>query len=463
MSKVCVYDDGVEWYKGMEWAQRGRIASESGENTTKKDGYWEECYARWTRRNKRATNEDSLSGIVSNEAACFVVADGHLGFRAATFAAAALPSLVLQRLDEQKAQQKAQHKPQHKPHPSTERLISDSFNQVRVAYKTLATLKNPALAKLPIGSVPDDPLMKAWADGACVTAALISYSDSGLPTLTTTWAGDCPAILVSKSAKLVQEKKNKGKEDTNTNDHKEWIGHCLTRAHWPEVPLEAARLQLLAKRLKLKDPSRVISEGGRLMGELQVSRAMGDVPFGDLVWSDAPSCSTKTITEDDRFLVLMTDGAIDALPADSTGLWPVPLNRSFIWARMQLEQRQAQSVAEIVGSCSSAKEAALKLHNMAIERAPKYDITDNMSALVVDLQQLFKKLSPASASSPASPSAVISASTAAVASAAGVNSFTSASTTSTATYKSLMFNHDWPLPPPIIPHSSVDSSVCVIL
>ena len=68
----------------------------------------------------------------------------------------------------------------------------------------------------------------------------------------------------------------------------------------------------IAERRRIALQGGFVSEKGRVMGELMVSRAIGDCEMAPYV-SQQPSIHTSTITDNDEFIVIACDGLYDVL------------------------------------------------------------------------------------------------------------------------------------------------------
>jgi len=123
-------------------------------------------------------------------------------------------------------------------------------------------------------------LAQHLTDGCTLTSAFIELGEVVLTQL-----GDCAAFMINKDG-----------------SHEK-----ITQDHTPQRDSEAKRIRSCGGSvMKVKG-------GWRLDGVLSVSRAIGDVHFKKSGLSSEAEITRRSINPDDEFLVLMTDGLLQAL------------------------------------------------------------------------------------------------------------------------------------------------------
>ena len=123
---------------------------------------------------------------------------------------------------------------------------------------------------------------------------------------------------------------------------------CLSVDHLPTTnPAEVARFEAAG--------GRVI--GGRV-GGLAVSRALGDHALKDMGVTAVPECTTQSLTGDDRYVLLASDGVWDVLSLED--------------AHALVLQHEAEPLAEI----------AQRLVQAAVQKGSR----DNVSAMLLDVR-----------------------------------------------------------------------------
>jgi serine/threonine protein phosphatase PrpC len=306
---------------------------------------------------------------------------------------------------------------------SVRKALGAALQDVQACCKKLAYARQPDLRTI---SVPD-PITGGlgrerldWEDGACIVLAAITDK-----AVYVAWAGDCEAVIVSdftpdkapiarassaivSASDTASESNRTGPKDVGGGKHDVadpastlplgYVGTQLTQGHWPTVPEERQRIQELAKRAglnELMDVNENLVRNDRMLG-LAVSRSLGDVGFKGLTWANRVATSRCELRPNDLYLVLMSDGLPASLPVDKRGLWPIPNNRSTVWAKMRMQTRHSNLVADIVGPADTAVLARDALLTAARKHRSRDTFAgeDNITAMVVDLRPLARCLQP---------------------------------------------------------------------
>jgi hypothetical protein len=422
----------------------------------------------------------------------FVILDGQYGRCTASYAGAALPSLAssllgrksglgellgesLTLLQSRVQSVATQENPElvHFPLPGTDAYVERRMMVVRhprTAATTEATEATAAAAATPVISSTH------WDDGACVLALTID----GDNVLHTAWAGDCEALIVSEANRAEttgQPPPTPPQRDRDLVPGRIWpsgtyVGRLLSQQHLASIPCEKERVLSSGREQNLGNA--VVSGYGRVLNRLTVSRALGHPSFRGLVWNKRVATSRYALRRGDRYVVLMTDGvgfglAASASPIRTDGLWPVPYDRTLVWAEMLVRQRYADEVARIVGGCDSAQSAADALWHH-ISRYPQLHCRDydNSTAIVIDVRGITEFISAAPTTT--HPARAASTATTAAAAAAPATASTNASASAAepvnvgvTTVNGVDFNNFMPIPgdpPPQYPSSQNSSPQC---
>lgn len=129
--------------------------------------------------------------------------------------------------------------------------------------------------------------------------------------------------------------------------------------HSPDRPAERARIQSAGGTVV------DVFGASRLNGALSLSRAIGDVVFRPFGLIAEPDVEFFSITDDDEYLVLATDGLWDAMTDEQAHL-------------------EVRNTIDCEGSC--AQTAAENL----VRRAYAMNSLDNISAIVMAVREMFR-------------------------------------------------------------------------